>query len=232
MSRIHEYRAILAGLDEWTPYLAANSGLPRPRANLPLVAACAERADLSRALELVATDDEFMAVCGLVALGRHLGGGDREHLETLHRNAADRRWRSQEGVAMALQRAADDDPETAFTVAETWAGDDHPLVRRAAVATVCEPRLLEDQAFARRALQLLDRVTTDLTTMSREERRSPAVRTLRHALGYGWSVAIAAAPEEGMARFRRWEAAHDPDVRWMVKETGRGPGSNPSWTTR
>lgn len=122
-----------------------------------------------------------MAVCGLVALGRHLGGGDREHLETLHRNAADRRWRSQEGVAMALQRAADDDPETAFTVAETWAGDDHPLVRRAAVATVCEPRLLEDQAFARRALQLLDRVTTDLTTMSREERRSPAVRTLRQA---------------------------------------------------
>lgn len=218
MSRIHEYREVLAGLDDWVPYLAANSGLPGPRANLSLVAACAEEADLSRALELVATDDEFISVCGLVALGRHLGGGDREHLETLHRYAADQRWRPREGVAMALQRAADDDPESAFSVAEAWAGDDDPLVRRAAVATVCEPRLLKNQAFALRALQLLDRVTADLTTMSREERRSPGTRTLRQALGYGWSVAIAAAPEEGMARFRRWEAEDDPDVRWIVKE--------------
>jgi hypothetical protein len=218
MTHFDEYRTVLAGLNDWIPYLAANSGLPGPRANLSLVAACAEEADLSRALELVATDDEFISVCGLVALGRHLGDGDREHLETLHRHAADQRWRPREGVAMALQRAADDDPETAFAVAEAWAGDDDPLVRRAAVAAVCEPRLLKDQAFAGRALQLLDRVTTDLTATSREERRSPGMRTLRQALGYGWSVAIAAAPEEGLARFRRWEAEDDPDVRWIVKE--------------
>jgi hypothetical protein len=218
MTHVDEYRAVLDGLDDWIPYLAANSGLPGPRANLSLVAACAEEADLSRALDLVATDDEFIAVCGLVALGRYVHADNGEHLETLHRYAADPRWRSREGVAMALQRAADDDPETAFTVAEAWAGDDDPLVRRAAVAAVCEPRLLKDHAFAGRALQLLDRVTTDFTTMSREKRRTPGMRTLRQALGYGWSVAIAAAPEGGMALFRRWEADDDPDVRWIVKE--------------
>jgi hypothetical protein len=218
MTHADEYRAALAGLDDWIPYLAANSGLPGPRANLSLVAACAEEADLMRALALVATDDEFIAVCGLVALGRYLAAGNMEHLDTLHRYAGDHRWRPREGVAMALQRAANDDPETAFAVAEAWAGDDDPLVRRAAVAAVCEPRLLKDRAFALRALQLLDRVTTDLTATSREERRSPGMRTLRQALGYGWSVAIAAAPEEGMARFQRWGADDDPDVRWIVKE--------------
>lgn len=69
-----------------------------------------------------------------------------------------------------------------------------------------------------RALQLLDRVTTDFTTMSRGEKRTPGMRTLRQALGHGWSVAIAAAPEGGMALFRRWGADDDPDVRWIVKE--------------
>ncbi len=89
MTHVDEYRAVLAGLDDWIPYLAANSGLPGPRANLSLVAACAEEARLSRALELVATDDEFIAVCGLVALGRYVHADEGEHLETLHRYAAD-----------------------------------------------------------------------------------------------------------------------------------------------
>jgi hypothetical protein len=110
MTKIEDHRAALVGLRDWTPYLAAHSALPGPRANLELVAACGEEADTARAEELIASNDEFATVCGLVALGRHLGNGDERHLEVLRSHAADARWRVREGVAMALQRAGDDDP--------------------------------------------------------------------------------------------------------------------------
>ena len=218
MNKVAEHRAVLAGLNDWIPYLDANSGLPGPRGNLELVAACGEEAGVPRALDLIATGDEFATVCGLVAIGRGFGEGDHRHLNLLQRYAADARWRVREGVAMALQRAADDDPELAFTVAETWAIDPDPLVRRAAVAAVCEPRLLRDPGFALRALGLLDRVTESFATIPSAERRSPSVRTLRKTLGYGWSVAVAALPDQGMVMFTRWEADDDPDVRWIITE--------------
>lgn len=213
-----EHRAVLVGLDDWIPYLDSNSGLPGPRANLELVAACAEEADVARALDLIATDDEFATVCGLVALGRHIGRGDQLHIDLLHRYASDPRWRVREGVAMALQRAADDDPGPAFDVVEVWATDPDPLVQRAAVAALCEPRLLRDPSFALRALDLLDRVTTGIAATPSTARREPSLRTLRKTMGYGWSVAAAALPDPGMARFTRWEASDDPDIHWIVAE--------------
>jgi hypothetical protein len=73
---------------------------------------------------------------------------------------------------------------------------------------VCEPRLLQDPAFARRALALLGHVTGDLARSPLRGRREPAVRTLRQALGYGWSVAVAALPGEGLAAFTSLE--NDP----------------------
>jgi hypothetical protein len=42
-------------------------------------------------------------------------------------------------VAMGLQRLGDADPAALRRVAAAWAKDHHPLVRRAAVAGVCEP---------------------------------------------------------------------------------------------
>jgi hypothetical protein len=218
MAAVDDHRAALAGLADWMPYLTAHSGLPGPRANLELVAACGEEADISRAEQLVATGDEFAIVCGLVALGRHLGHGDETHVQAMHTYAADDRWRVREAVAMALQRAGDHDIGRAFAIAELWAADPDPLVRRAAVAAVCEPRLLRDPAYARRALALLDRVTFELAASPVEGRRTPGVRALRQALGYGWSVVIAAAPTEGLAAFERLDASGDADIAWIVRE--------------
>jgi hypothetical protein len=218
MGKVDDHRAALAGLPDWLPYLETHSGLPGPRANLELVAACGEEADIARAERLIATGDEFATVCGLVALGRHLGQGDDAHLAVLHRYAADDRWRVREGAAMALQRAGDDNLDRAFGVAEQWAADSDPLIRRAAVAAVCEPRLLRDRRFARRALALLEAVTADLAASPPEGRRAPDMRTLRQTLGYGWSVAVAALPGEGLAAFGWLEASDDPDVTWIVRE--------------
>lgn len=218
VSKVDDYRTALARLTDWMRYLDVNSGLPGPRGNLELVAACGEEADITQAERLIASGDEFATVCGLVALGRHLGQGDDTHLRVLHAYAADARWRVREGVAMALQRAGDDDADRAFGIAERWASDPDPLVRRAAVAAVCEPRLLRDCAFARRALAVVDQVTSDLATSPVGDRRSPAVRTLRQALGYGWSVAVAALPSDGLPAFHRLEVSDDLDVLWIVRE--------------
>jgi hypothetical protein len=218
VGKIEEHRGVLATTTDWSDYLTANSGLPGPRGNLELVAACGEEAELSRARSLVDSGDEFQTVCGLVALGRHLGEGDPTLTGLLHQHAPDSRWRIREGVAMALQRAADTDPEGTFAIAEQWAADPDPLVRRAAVAAVAEPRLIADPGRARRAMSLLDLVTADLAQSPIEVRRGPAMRTLRQALGYAWSVVIAALPDEGLAAFRRLQASSDPDTQWIVRE--------------
>lgn len=217
-SKAADHRASLRSLDHWLAYLTEHSGLPGPRANLELVAACAEEADPARATELIDSGDEFATMCGIVALGRHLGAGDETPLGLLHRFAIDDRWRVREAVAMAVQRACDDDPERGFQLADEWSADPDPLVRRAAVAAVCEPKLLRSKHYARRALDLLDRVTDDLVRIPTAERSARPVRTLRQALGYGWSVAIAADPINGLAIFGRWEALPDKDIAWVVRE--------------
>jgi hypothetical protein len=116
---------------------------------------------------------------------------------------------------MALQRWADDDSPAMLEEAERWAGGTR-LEQRAAAAGTCEPRLLRDPAVTRRVLALLDQVTATLP--GAEDRRTDAYRTLRQALGYCWSVAIAADPVDGLALFARWRRHQDPDVAWVVRE--------------
>ncbi len=218
MGTVDDHRAALAELDDWTGYLAANSNLPGPRGNLELVAAAGEVADRGRAAALIATGDEFSVVCGLVASGRLFGEGDDSQAAVLRLHAPDGRWRVREGVAMGVQRAGDADPERAFALVEGWASDPDPLVERAVVAAVCEPRLLRDPAFARRALALLTTITGALAGRPPDERRQAEVRTLRQALGYGWSVVVAALPDEGLPAFERLARSPDPDVAWIVRE--------------
>jgi hypothetical protein len=65
--------------------------------------------------------------------------------------------------------------------------------------------------------------TTALAARPRTERRATDVRVLRQALGYCWSVAVAADPEAGLPRFEalREDPDPDPDVAWIVRENLR-----------
>jgi len=90
------------------------------------------------------------------------------------------------------------------------------LEKRAAAAALCEPRLLTRPQHARRVLQLLDEMTTSISTA--EDRKSDDFKTLRQALGYCWSVAVVALPAEGKAAMEKWLPAADPDVAWIMKE--------------
>jgi hypothetical protein len=67
-------------------------------------------------------------------------------------------------------------------------------------------------------LALLERVTAELPTL---DRRSAGFKTLRQALGYAWSVAIVALPEEGRPLFEHLLASDDPDIRWVARENLR-----------
>lgn len=209
MTKIEQYRATLRALDRWEPFLLAESRLPGPRANLELVQAVGEEADEALLVRLADSDEEYLALCGAVGLGRLVADGKRRHLERLRELASDPRWRVREGVVMALQRWGEDDFESMAAEAERWA-DGSPLEGRAAVAALCEPRLLRTPEAARRALELVERVTASLPS-SRD-------RVLRQALGYCWSVAVAALPEEGLRRFERLERSTDPDLQWVVRE--------------
>jgi hypothetical protein len=227
MGKVDEYRQTLRQLGDWEPFLLEHSGLPGPRGNLELAAAVAEEADAATLRRWAAitpseapfgSAEEFLPVCGVVGLGRLLAEGDGAVLADLRRLASDARWRTREAVAIALQRYGDADFDGLLREMRRWARG-RALERRAAVAAVCEPRLLQEPSRVRTALALLEGVTADLPELG--DRRSDEFRTLRKTLGYGWSVAVVALPEEGKPRFERLLESDDPDIRWVVRENLR-----------
>jgi hypothetical protein len=217
--RVASYRATLRDLaargDDLRTYLAEHSGLPGPRGNLELIWAAVEELDVATLEALAGSLDEFEACVGVVGLGRAIADGRTDLIAALRGHADDARWRVREAVAMALQRWGDVDLPAMVAEAERWTGGSR-LEQRAAAAGTCEPRLLADAAIARRAIALLDGITATLP--GAPDRRTDAFRTLRRALGYCWSVAIAADPVDGLAALARWRRDPDPDVAWVVRE--------------
>jgi hypothetical protein len=222
MGRRGRYRAALRGTDErrWPGYLRENSGLPGPRADIELAQAVADEGDPATFDRLIATDDEYLVFCGVIGLGR-LAAEGADVLSRLRDHAVDPRWRVREAVAMALQRLGDADLPRLLDTVTSWSADPHPLVRRAAVAAVCEPRLLTSGPAAACAIEVCSRATGGLSGLPAYRRRDPAVRALRQALGYCWSVAVAADPVAGLPRFRALGESTDQDVVRIVRENGR-----------
>ncbi|MGH1563180.1 HEAT repeat domain-containing protein [Mumia sp. DW29H23] len=224
MTAVEEHRAALREMpaSEVRAYLSSRSGLPGPRANLELMGAFADVAPEPLVRELAGDDDEYLRCCGTVGLGRLLGerSADQrsELFAVLHARAADASWRVREAAAMGLQRLGDVDADGLRSVVAVWATDEHPLVRRAAIAGICEPRLLRDESTARAALDACAEATSSLAAVPASQRRDRDVRTLRKALGYCWSVAVAALPDEGLPRFAALAGSTDPDVAWVVRE--------------
>jgi len=226
MSKADAYRQQLARLPNWEPYLLEQSGLPGPRANLELVQTVADLGNAAQFKHWSALDPEaapvntpqvFLAVCGIVGLGRLLAEGDPSALTSLRRLAADPRWRVREAVAMALQRWGDADMRALLDEMGKWSKGNW-LERRAAAAALCEPRLLAKPAHTRRVLKLLDAITAAIARAPSIERRAEPYKVLRQALGYCWSVAVAALPEDGRPAMEAWLASADPDVQWIMRE--------------
>lgn len=223
MTVVSSWTAQLAGLplQTWPAFLARNSGLPGPRANLALAQAVALRATPEVIDVLLTHDDpdevvsEYVAMCAATALGR--GSDDPALAQGARACAADARWRVREGVATGLQLLGDIDLDALRGIVARWLDDPDPLVVRAAVAAICEPRLLRAPAGSRAALDACLRATDRLASLPADRRRDADARTLRQALGYCWSVAVAADPVAGLPVFSRLETS-DADIAWIVKE--------------
>ncbi len=224
MAKADEYRAKLSSLQNWDTFLLKESGLPGPRGNLELAQVVADEGDPALFERYLAYDAdqaptnspyEFLAFCGVVGLGRLLAEGRSEMLVTLRSCASDRRWRIREGVAMALQRLGDVDMNALIGAMKTWSTGT-PLEQRAAAAALCEPRLLGQAKHARAVLRILDKITASLRKA--QDRKSEDFSALRKGLGYCWSVAVAALPDEGKRLMDKWLADTDKDIRWIMKE--------------
>ena len=223
--RSAERDALLAAHDR-RAYLLDHARLPGPRANLELLDAAGDVLARDEALALASlspgaapagTALEFLPSCGLAAVGRLLaeGAADTPDLVARLRAAAgDERWRVREAVAIALQRWGDADLPAMVAAIEPWAAAT-PFEARAAVAAICEPRLLAMPASVRAAARILDTATSLLASLPRP--RGEPGRVLGAALGYGWSVAVAANPSLVLPVFEGWIVVSDPDVRRLVR---------------
>ncbi len=202
----------------WPGYLGQHSGLPGPRANLPLAAAAAIAADESVIDELLRDGGEYQTMCAAAALGRR---SSEPAVEARARAlATDERWRVREGVAIGLQLLGDVNPAVVPPIVLRWADDPDPLVQRAAAAAICEPRLLRTPEAAAVAIEVCRRATDYLIAFETQRRKQDDARTLRQALAYCWSVAIAADPAPGLAVFGALDTS-DPDVAWIVNQNRR-----------
>jgi hypothetical protein len=220
-------------------YLRDESRLPGPRGNLELLAAAVEEATPAELRRWAALDvseapgntpGEFVATVGAAGLGRLVVEGDETQLEVLRRLAADPRWRVREGVAMALQRIGAHEMSRLCAVAAEWANGSR-YEQRAAVAGLAEPPLLRDETAVEPALGVFDTITASI--VAADDARSDGFVALSKALGYGWSVLVAAAPEVGRRRIERWLQSDDRLVRRIMRENlskARLARAMPAWT--
>jgi hypothetical protein len=120
---------------------------------------------------------------------------------------------------MAAQRMGAGDPLALRGLASRWLGSGEPLLARAAIAALCEPPILTASPLLRAAaIDACVRATDLLRAVPAAHRRDADVRTLRQALGYCWSVAIA-ADHAGLVPFvDDLGLETDPDVQWVVRE--------------
>ena len=213
-ARVDGYRAELRVLQDWEPYLKKHSGLPGPRANLELVEAVGDEADADRLWRLSASSDEFLALCGTAGLGKVALMEPATVMTWLRELAADPRWRVREGVAIALQRIGRESMPHLVAEMQVWSGEG-PYVQRAAAAGLCGQALLKDIEHAVQVLVILDQITTSIA--ARRDRKDDGFKVLRKALGYCWSVAAAAAPENARPYLEKWMGSKDKDVQWIMK---------------
>ncbi len=224
MSKIELYQQALRATQDVEAYLLKECGLPGPRGNLELAQACVDvlpertlRGFLKYTPQRAPanTPHEFLAFCGALSLGLPASRGNEQAWRRLRLLASDPRWRTREAVAMALQRVGRTDMRLLFARLQSWRKGS-PLVQRAVAAGLCEPDLLRHSPDVVRTLSIL-------AGLSEPFKRSagpadPERLVLRQALGYCWSVAIAAHPEAGKRAFEKLVPPASPDMLWIVKE--------------
>jgi hypothetical protein len=203
--------------------LLKNSGLPGPRGNLELLHTFAENAAESEIDECLSyyTDslknspEEFVVMCGVVALCIHNKDDIKGTLSTIRGYASHGSWRIRESVAIGIQEIAENQMRVIIDNLWKWM-DGNDLEKRAIIAALCEPKLLIDPAEIIEVLEMLARITIEFEPIT--GRLSDNQTSLRKTLGYGWSVAIVSLPKEGKIAFEKIARSDNRHIQWIVIE--------------
>ncbi len=220
MSKIDDYRQTLKNLEDWIPFLMKESGLPGPRGNLELAHAVAELGSKKQFKQLLSfqaeenTPEVFLVFCGVVGLGK-LAADEPTLFNPLREYASDPRWRIREAVATGLQLVGDQDMDLLIEEMQKWSKGNW-YEKRAAAAALAEPRLLKQPNYIEKALQVLDEITASME--SDGSPKDESFKVLRQAMGYCWSVVVAASPEAGKPGMEKWLDSQNKDIHWMMKE--------------
>jgi|GEM_PF-140907 len=221
-------------------YLRDHSRLPGPRANLELANDVGELLASSvpkyyeNVRKLVTqfangdrknvtsnTPEEFIMLCGIIAFGTCAAAyapWREESFEMLEHYACSTQWRIREGVAIALQHLMTVIPHDTLTRLMKLATTGNYLQQRAAIATIAEPPLLNNQDLVDAALKIQQIVLDRFRNASKPDRKTEDVRTLRRTLGYTISVVTVALPEQGFALMRECASWKDADINWILRE--------------
>jgi hypothetical protein len=219
MTKTEDYRHTLRALDDWVPFLKKNSGLPGPRGNLELAYAVAEEGDETKFNHFLTfhaeenTPEVFVVFCGVVGLGK-LAAKQPELFNRLREYASDPRWRIREAVPTGLQLTGDQDMDLLIREMKNWI-QGNCYEKRAAAATLAEPRLLKNPKHAKQVLRILEKITKSIEIKA--ELKDESYKVLRQGMAYCWSVAVAALPEVGKPMMEEWFNSEDKDIRWMMK---------------
>jgi len=220
MSKTEEYRQTLHSLKDWDSFLMENSGLPGPRGNLELAHAVTQEGSQKQFEHFLTyhaeenTPEVFVFFCGVMGLGK-LAVGKTELFNRLREYASDPRWRIREAVATGLQLTGDQDMDLLLTEMKKW-NKGNWYEKRAAAAALAEPRLLKQSKHSKQVLAILDRITASME--KDDNSRDASFKVLRQAMGYCWSVAVAALSDEGKPMMEHWLDSEDKDIQWMMKE--------------
>jgi hypothetical protein len=237
MAKIDDYRQTIKGLDDWVPFLLKESGLPGPRGNLELAHAVAQEGNKDQFEHFLTyhadenTPEVFVVFCGVMGLGK-LAATQPRLFNRVREYTSDPRWRIREAVATGLQLAGDQDMNLLLKEMKEWiAGNWYD--QRAAAAALAEPRLLKQSRYARQVIKVMDRITASMQKHGKA--RDDSFKVLRQAMGYCWSVAVAANPEEGKLLMEKWLDSEDKDIQWIMKENlkkNRLVKLDPAWVKR
>jgi hypothetical protein len=152
-----------------------------------------------------------------------------EHLvETVRRKASDSRWRIREAVAMSLQHLGEGNPDALRRILDDWLSDrpaegaslnDTALMeRRAVLAALAHPPLLEEAEFRGYALKTAEGILGETAGIGADRRKGEAFQILKKGLSYVLSVLVAAAPAQGFPLLEKWAERSDPDIREALVE--------------
>ena len=217
------YQTELSKLADWDEYLIEHSNLPGPRANLELAQVVARMGEKTLFLQYIQIKEieapknssgEFLPVCGTLGLGVLLTKSDFTVLPLLHELASDSRWRIRESVVLALEIWGESNLNLFFNEMDQWMEGSFYEIR-AAICALCHPKFLRSEEKAIHTLNYLELIMNKLKEST--SRKTEDFRVLRLAMGYCWSVAVAAYPMLGKGLMERWIDIKDKDLLWIIK---------------